>query len=119
MPNSFGQLFRISTWGESHGPSVGVVVDGCPPGLPLTVAEVQADLDRRRPGQSDITTPRKEADAVEFLSGVFEGRTTGHPIAMLVRNADARPEAYSEMRETFRARVEYLRLRSSAATARS
>src|SRR6478736_2965996 len=102
MPNSFGQLFRISTWGESHGPSVGVVVDGCPPGLPLTVAEVQADLDRRRPGQSDITTPRKEADAVEFLSGVFEGRTTGHPIAMLVRNADARPEAYAEMRETFR-----------------
>ncbi|HEX2861851.1 MAG TPA: chorismate synthase, partial [Lacunisphaera sp.] len=77
MPNSFGKLFQISTWGESHGPSVGVVVDGCPPQLPLTEAEVQAELDRRRPGQSDITTPRKEADAVEFLSGLFEGRTTG------------------------------------------
>lgn len=102
MPNSFGKLFSISTWGESHGPSVGVVVDGCPPALPLTEAEVQADLDRRRPGQSDITTPRKEADTVEFLSGVFEGRTTGHPLAMLVRNADQRPEAYTEMREKFR-----------------
>ena len=102
MPNSFGKIFSISTWGESHGPSVGVVIDGCPPMLPLTQAEVQADLDRRRPGQSDITTPRKEADAVEFLSGLFEGRTTGHPIAMLVRNSDARPEAYAEMRESFR-----------------
>ncbi|MFZ5497326.1 MAG: chorismate synthase [Verrucomicrobiota bacterium] len=102
MPNSFGKLFSISTWGESHGPSVGVVVDGCPPLLPLAEAEVQADLDRRRPGQSDITTPRKEADTVEFLSGVFEGRTTGQPLAMLVRNADQRPEAYAEMREKFR-----------------
>ncbi len=102
MPNSFGKLFTISTWGESHGPSVGVVIDGCPPALPLTEAEVQADLDRRRPGQSDITTPRKEADKVEFLSGLFEGRTTGHPLAMLVRNSDARPEAYTEMREAFR-----------------
>ena len=102
MPNSFGKIFSISTWGESHGPSVGVVIDGCPPALPLTEAEVQADLDRRRPGQSDITTPRKEADVVEFLSGLFEGRTTGHPIAMLVRNSDARPEAYAEMRENFR-----------------
>ncbi len=102
MPNSFGKLFQISTWGESHGPSVGVVIDGCPPALPLTEAEVQADLDRRRPGQSDITTPRKEADAVEFLSGLFEGRTTGQPLAMLVRNADQRSEAYTEMREKFR-----------------
>ncbi len=102
MPNSFGKLFSISTWGESHGPSVGVVIDGCPPGLPLVETEVQAELDRRRPGQSDITTPRKEADAVEFLSGLFEGRTTGHPLAMLVRNSDARPEAYTEMREAFR-----------------
>lgn len=102
MPNSFGKLFQISTWGESHGPSVGVVVDGCPPALPLTEAEIQADLDRRRPGQSDITTPRKEADAVEFLSGVFEGRTTGQPLAMLVRNGDQRPGAYDEMREKFR-----------------
>jgi chorismate synthase len=102
VPNSFGKLFSISTWGESHGPSVGVVIDGCPPSLPLTEAEVQADLDRRRPGQSDITTPRKEADAVEFLSGLFEGRTTGQPIAMLVRNGDQRPGAYDEMREKFR-----------------
>jgi len=102
VPNSFGKLFQISTWGESHGPSVGVVIDGCPPALALTEAEVQAELDRRRPGQSDITTPRKEADAVEFLSGLFEGRTTGHPLAMLVRNGDARPEAYAEMREKFR-----------------
>ena len=102
MPNIFGKIFQIATWGESHGSSVGVVIDGCPPGLPLTEAEVQAELDRRRPGQSDITTPRKEADTVEFLSGLFEGRTTGHPLAMLVRNADARPEAYAEMREKFR-----------------
>lgn len=102
MPNTFGKLFSISTWGESHGPTVGVVIDGCPPGLPLTAAEVQAELDRRRPGQSDITTPRKEADAVEILSGLFEGRTTGQPLAMLVRNSDARPEAYEEMREKFR-----------------
>jgi chorismate synthase len=102
VPNSFGKLFSISTWGESHGPSVGVVIDGCPPALPLTEAEVQAELDRRRPGQSDITTPRKEADAVEFLSGIFEGTTTGQPLAMLVRNADQRPEAYAEMREKFR-----------------
>jgi len=102
VPNSFGKLFSLSTWGESHGPSVGVVVDGCPPLLPLSEAEIQADLDRRRPGQSDITTPRKESDTVEFLSGVFEGRTTGHPLAMLVRNGDQRPEAYDEMREKFR-----------------
>jgi chorismate synthase len=102
VPNSFGKLFTISTWGESHGPSVGVVIDGCPPALPLAAAEVQADLDRRRPGQSDITTPRKEADAVEFLSGIFEGATTGQPLAMLVRNADQRPEAYAEMRDKFR-----------------
>jgi chorismate synthase len=102
VPNSFGKLFQISTWGESHGPSVGVVIDGCPPSLPLTGSEIQADLDRRRPGQSDITTPRKESDTVEILSGLFEGRTTGHPIAMLVRNADHRSEAYDEMREKFR-----------------
>ncbi|MBI2517032.1 MAG: chorismate synthase [Opitutae bacterium] len=102
MPNSFGKLFTISTWGESHGPTVGVVIDGCPPRLPLTEAEVQAELDRRRPGQSDITTPRKEEDKVEFLSGLFDGRTTGQPLAMLVRNADARPEAYAEMKEKFR-----------------
>jgi chorismate synthase len=102
VPNSFGKLFTISTWGESHGPAVGVVIDGCPARLPLAAAEVQAELDRRRPGQSDITTPRKEADTVEFLSGLFEGLTTGHPLAMLVRNTDARPEAYVEMKDKFR-----------------
>jgi len=102
VPNSFGKLFTLSTWGESHGPAVGVVIDGCPPRLPLTEADIQAELDRRRPGQSDITTPRKEEDKVEFLSGLFEGRTTGHPLAMLVRNTDARSEAYAEMKEKFR-----------------
>jgi chorismate synthase len=102
MGNSFGQLFRISTWGESHGGGIGVVVDGCPPNLPLSEADIQPELDRRRPGQSDIVTPRKEADAVTIVSGVFEGRTLGTPIAMLVANTDARPGAYSEMREKFR-----------------
>jgi chorismate synthase len=102
VPNSFGKLFTITTWGESHGPTVGVVIDGCPPRLPLTEAEVQVELDRRRPGQSEITTPRKEEDRVEFISGMFDGRTTGHPLAMLVRNADARPAAYAEMVDKFR-----------------
>jgi chorismate synthase len=102
MPNSFGKLFTVTTWGESHGAAIGVVVDGCPPGLPLTVEEIQAELDRRRPGQSDIVTPRKEADAVEILSGLYEGRTTGTPISMLVRNTDQRPSAYDEMTEKFR-----------------
>ena len=102
MPNSFGHLFRITTWGESHGPGIGVVIDGCPPLLPITVEEIQAELDRRRPGQSDISTPRKEADVVEILSGVYEGKTTGTPIALLVRNTDQRSSAYSEMKQAFR-----------------
>ena len=102
MANSFGQLFRITTWGESHGGGVGVVVDGCPPRLKLTEADIQPDLDRRRPGQSRIVTPRKEADRVEILSGTFEGRTLGTPISLWVRNEDARPEAYSEMKSKFR-----------------
>lgn len=102
MPNSFGHLFRITTWGESHGPGIGVVIDGCPPLLPITAEEIQAELDRRRPGQSDITTPRKEADAVEILSGVYEGRTTGTPIGLFVRNTDQRSGAYSEMKQAFR-----------------
>jgi chorismate synthase len=102
MPNTFGKLFTISTWGESHGAAVGVVIDGCPPRLPLAESDIQADLDRRKPGQSAITTPRKEPDKVEILSGVFEGKTTGAPISMLVRNSDARPGAYDEMREKFR-----------------
>lgn len=102
MGNTFGQLFRITTWGESHGGGVGVVVDGCPPRLALTEADLQPDLDRRRPGQSSITTPRKEADTVQILSGTFEGRTLGTPISMMVRNEDFRPEAYSEMATKFR-----------------
>ena len=102
MPNSFGKLFTVTTWGESHGPAVGAIVDGCPPRLPLAAAEIQSDLDRRRPGQSDIVTTRQEADRVEILSGLFEGRTTGTPISLLVRNTDARPGAYEEMREKFR-----------------
>ncbi len=102
VSNSFGQNFRITTWGESHGPAVGVVIDGCPARLPITVEEIQADLDRRRPGQSDITTPRKEADKVEILSGVFEGLTTGVPISLVVHSSDQRPGAYDEMKEKFR-----------------
>jgi chorismate synthase len=102
MANTFGHLFRITTWGESHGGGVGVVVDGCPPRLPLTEADIQPDLDRRRPGQSKIVSPRKESDAVQILSGTFEGKTLGTPISMWVRNEDARPEAYTEMATKFR-----------------
>jgi chorismate synthase len=102
MSNSFGQAFRITTFGESHGGGVGVVVDGCPPRLAISLAEIQRDLDRRRPGQSHLTTPRDEADRAEILSGVFEGRTLGTPIAILVRNTDARPQAYEPMKDVFR-----------------
>lgn len=102
MSSSFGKAFRISTFGESHGGGVGVVVDGCPPRMPLDEALIQRDLDRRRPGQSELTTPRQEADRVEILSGVFEGVTLGTPIGMLVRNKDARPQAYDEMRDVYR-----------------
>lgn len=102
MANSFGHLFRITTWGESHGGGVGVIVDGCPPRLKLTEADIQPDLDRRRPGQSTIVTPRKESDAVQILSGTFNGKTLGTPISMWVKNEDMRPEAYSEMATKFR-----------------
>lgn len=102
MANSFGTLFRITTWGESHGGGIGVVVDGCPPRLALTEADIQPDLDRRRPGQSKIVTPRKEADRVEILSGTFDGKTLGTPISMWVHNEDMRPGAYSEMATKFR-----------------
>ena len=102
MANIFGHLFRIATWGESHGGGVGVVVDGCPPRIELSEADIQPDLDRRRPGQSKIVTPRKEPDRVQILSGVFEGKTLGTPISMWVRNEDARPEAYTEMATKFR-----------------
>ena len=102
MGNTFGQLFRITTWGESHGGGVGVVLDGCPPCIEISEEDIQPELDRRRPGQSRIVTPRDEKDRVEILSGVFEGKTLGTPIMMWVKNKDARPEAYSEMAEKFR-----------------
>jgi chorismate synthase len=102
MGNIFGSLFRITTWGESHGGGVGVVIDGCPPRLRLSEADIQPDLDRRRPGQSAIVSPRKESDTVQILSGVFRGRTLGTPICLWVKNEDARPEAYAEMASKFR-----------------
>ena len=100
--STFGSLFRLSTWGESHGAGIGVVVDGCPRRLALSEEDLQADLDRRRPGQSRLTTQRDEADRVEILSGVFEGRTTGAPIALLVRNDDARSGAYDHLKDLYR-----------------
>jgi chorismate synthase len=100
--NSFGHLFRVTTWGESHGPAIGCVVDGCPPRLPLSEADIQPWLDRRRPGQSKFTTQRQEADAVRILSGVFEGRTTGTPIALLIENTDQRSRDYSNIAASFR-----------------
>jgi chorismate synthase len=100
--STFGKLFNIATFGESHGGGVGVVVDGCPARLPISSAEIQRDLDRRRPGQSRLTTPRQEADRVELLSGVFEGHTLGTPIGMLVRNEDARASAYEPMKDIYR-----------------
>jgi chorismate synthase len=102
MGSVTGNLFRVSTFGESHGGGVGVVLEGCPPRLPIDVAEIQRDLDRRRPGQSALTTPRDEADQAEILSGVFEGLTLGTPIGILVRNKDARPSAYESIRDVFR-----------------
>jgi len=102
MGSTFGHLFRVTTFGESHGGAVGVVVDGCPPCLALNVEEIQRDLDRRRPGQSKITTPRDEPDKAEILSGVFEGQTLGSPIAILVRNTDARPSAYEDFKDKYR-----------------
>ncbi|MCH2432729.1 MAG: chorismate synthase [Acidimicrobiales bacterium] len=102
MGSTFGSVFRIATWGESHGGGIGVVVEGCPPRLPLTEEDLQRDLDRRRPGQSRLTTQRDESDTAEILSGLFEGRTTGTPIAVLVRNADARPAAYEHLKDVYR-----------------
>jgi chorismate synthase len=102
MGNTFGHLFRITTFGESHGGGVGVIIDGCPPKLEISPAEIQWELDRRRPGQSKITTPRKEADSCEILSGVFEGKTLGTPIAILVRNQDTRSQDYDEMSVKYR-----------------
>jgi chorismate synthase len=102
MASIHGTLFRVSTFGESHGPGVGVIVDGCPPCIALTEADLQAELDRRRPGQSKIVTPRKEDDKAEILSGVQDGQTLGTPISILVRNTDQRPSAYAEMQTAYR-----------------
>jgi chorismate synthase len=103
MPgNTFGQLFRISTFGESHGAAVGAVVDGCPPGLKLSEKDIQPDLDRRKPGQSVITTPRNEADTIHILSGVFEGKTTGTPILLIAYNKDAKSSDYNHLKDIYR-----------------
>lgn len=100
--NSFGNLFRITTFGESHGKGVGVIIDGCPPGIEITEEEVQKELDRRKPGQSKITTPRKEADTIHILSGIFEGKTTGTPIAMVAYNAEFESDDYLELKDLYR-----------------
>ena len=100
--NSFGKLFTVTTFGESHGPAIGCVIDGCPPHLAITPEEFRNDLDRRATGKSRYTSQRHEADDVEILSGVFEGRTTGTPIALLIRNTDARSKDYNDLVDTFR-----------------
>lgn len=100
--NTFGHIFRVTTWGESHGPALGATVDGCPPGVALDSAQIQHWLDRRKPGQNKFTTQRREADEVEILSGVFEDQTTGTPIQLMIRNTDQRSKDYSEIMDTFR-----------------
>jgi len=100
--NTFGHVFRFTTWGESHGPAIGAVVDGCPPGIPLTEADIQPWLDQRRPGTSRFTTQRQEPDQVRILSGVFEGRTTGTPISLMIENVDQRSKDYSEVAKAYR-----------------
>ncbi len=102
MSSSFGTLFKITTWGESHGKAVGVVIDGCPAQLPITAEEIQAELDRRKPGQSTISTPRKEGDTVDILSGIFEGKTTGTPISLIVTNKDQNSKAYNHLKDIYR-----------------
>lgn len=102
MSSTWGEIFKITTWGESHGVSVGVVIDGCPPCIPLTREQIQLELDRRKPGQSQLVTPRKEADSVEILSGMHKGMSLGTTIALEVRNQDHRPSAYEEMEHQYR-----------------
>jgi len=100
--NTFGKIFRFTTWGESHGPAIGCVVDGCPPNIPLSVKDIQKDMDRRRPGKSKFTSQRKESDKVEILSGVFHGRSTGTPISMIIYNQDAKSRDYETIKDKFR-----------------
>jgi len=102
MSNTLGNIFKITSFGESHGPGVGVVIDGCPPGIELDMAHIQAELDKRKPGQSRITTQRKESDRFEFLSGVFEGKTTGAPITIWIKNRDSKSKDYDHIKDTFR-----------------
>ena len=102
MANTYGNLFRITTWGESHGRAIGVVVDGCPAGLEISEEYIQKELDRRAPGNSSITSPRKESDKAEILSGVFEGKTTGTPISIIVENADTRSKDYNNIKDLYR-----------------
>ena len=108
--NTFGQLFTVTTFGESHGAGLGCIIDGCPPGLALTESDIQADLDRRKPGTSRHVTQRREADQVEILSGVFEGKTTGTPIALLIRNTDQRSKDYGNIATSFLLRSEERRV---------
>ena len=100
--NTFGRIFTVTSFGESHGPALGCVVDGCPPGLEITEAELQVDVDRRRPGTSKFTSQRHESDTVHILSGVFEGKTTGTPIALMVANEDQRSRDYEKIKDRFR-----------------
>ena len=100
--NTFGKLFRFSTWGESHGPAIGCIVDGCPPNINLSEKDIQKELDKRKPGQSKFTTQRKEDDEVQILSGVFEGRTTGTPISLIIYNKDMRSKDYGKIKDKFR-----------------
>tara|TARA_B100000941_G_scaffold175119_1_gene125294 strand:- start:43 stop:1125 length:1083 start_codon:yes stop_codon:yes gene_type:complete len=100
--NTFGKIFRFTTWGESHGPSIGCVIDGCPPNIPLSENDIQRDMDRRRPGQSKFTTQRKESDKVIILSGIFEGKTTGTPISLIIHNEDKRSRDYETIKNKFR-----------------
>ncbi|MBN2096277.1 chorismate synthase [Candidatus Peregrinibacteria bacterium] len=103
MPgNSFGTLFKITTWGESHGPAIGLIIDGCPAGLRISEKDIQKELDRRKPGQNALTSPRKEKDKAEILSGIFEGKTTGSPISLLIQNADARSKDYKKLKDLYR-----------------
>ena len=100
--NSFGKIFKVTTFGESHGAALGCIIDGCPPQIELSEADIQEELDRRKPGQSDVTTQRKEDDTVQILSGVFEGKTLGTPIGLIIYNKDQRSQDYSNIKDTFR-----------------
>ena len=100
--NTFGKIFRFTTWGESHGPAIGCIIDGCPPNIPLSEKDIQTDMDRRRPGQSKCTTQRKEPDKAIILSGIFEGKTTGTSIGFIIKNEDAKSKDYSHIKDTFR-----------------